>query len=128
MGRIADAATLEHRDLSRALAAARLATAPEGLNDEAAVFAQEEDRVASAEVLADLVAPRIAEHLRTEVAPIAAPAARATGLPSAPAAAAIAPAPLATAPARPPGTDVPGIADLIDSMLAQQRGPGGSAR
>lgn len=112
-GRDDEAATLEHGELAGALSAARIAA--DGEVDDAALLTQENDRVATAAALADLVAPLLVERLRAEIASLAL---------RAPSAAAAAPAattldPPTPAP-RPPSEAVPAIADLIDGMLSQQ--------
>lgn len=107
-----EAAALEHGELARALSAARIGA--EGEVDEAALLAQESDRVATASALADLVAPLLAERLRAEIASLAirAPGTAAAPIPSAP----DPPPP----PARAPAETAPAIVDLIDGMLSQQ--------
>jgi hypothetical protein len=108
-GKVDDAATLENEDLARALAAARIAT--NNSEQEAAVLAEEAERIINATVLAELLAPMLAEHLRPETVPATTPAV------------AMAPAIAEkTAPVvRPPAEkQLPSIADLIDGMLSQQ--------
>jgi hypothetical protein len=111
-GRDEEAVALEHDELALALSAARIAA--DGEVEESALLAQENDRVAVASALADLVAPLLVERLRAEIASLAMRAPAAAAAPSAPTAN---PPP---APARSPGETVPGIADLIDGMLSQQ--------
>lgn len=108
-GKVDEAAALENEDLARALAAARIAT--NNSEQEAAVLADEAERIANATVLAELLAPMLAEHLRPETAPAAAPSvAMAPAVPDQPS--------KATRP--PPEKNVPSIADLIDGMLSQE--------
>lgn len=113
-GEIDEAAALEHGELRGAVAAARIAS--DGAPDEAAaIFAEEADRVASAQTLAELLAPLLAARLGRE--PSAAP-----GVPATPVSAASDP-PASEAAGRHASGEVPPIADLIDSMLAQQNAP-----
>lgn len=90
---------------------------------EAEVLAEEAQRVSSACILAELLAPLIAEQLRDGVAP----ASRVSAVVSRPT---DKPAPVEPLPRRealPAG--VPGIADLIDGMLSQENAfSGGRAR
>jgi hypothetical protein len=77
----------------------------------AALLSAEENRVADALLLAELLAPLLAEHIR----------------PLAPATDSVPPAPAPRESLRPhpphhPGEPAPSIADLIDSMLGQERG------
>jgi hypothetical protein len=109
-GRDADASVLERGDFSRALSAAR-ATSDSPVN-ETSLLAAESDRVADACVLADVLAPLLAEQLRP-----GAPASLAAVSPEAASTAVSTPTP-STRPSRVP---VPGIADLIDGMLSQER-------
>lgn len=105
-----DAAQLENRDLARALAEARIAT--NNSEEEAIVLAQEAERVANAAVLAELIAPMVAEQVRVEsqrIAPQNIPAA--------------APAGPTTKAARPRPESVPTIADMLDGMLSQEPAP-----
>lgn len=122
-----EAATLEHTELPRALAAARLAT--DNHSEEAAVFHEEAERVASAQLVAELMAPLLARQLRAELPALSARPApafssQAVATPKLPAA----PAPAEST--RPPSTEAPGIADFIDSMLSQQKAapPSSSSR
>jgi hypothetical protein len=109
-GRDADASVLEREDLSRALSAARAAT--DSPVNETTLLAAESDRVADAGVLADVLAPLLAERLRADApTPIAAVSAE-------PASTAVS---TLTPLTRPPRASVPGIADLIDGMLSQER-------
>lgn len=98
------AADLEHGELRRALTAARV-SAPDAV-DEAALLAEESSRVANAAVLAELLAPMLAARLAGVAAvPTSSPPTRRDAAPARAAAAA----------------GPPGIADLIDGMLAQQQ-------
>ena len=114
-GKIHEAAELENTEFARALAAARIAS--NNGDEEAAVLAAEAERVTSACVLAELLAPLLAERLRaapvTAAAPetLEAPAIREREKPAAP------------APVRPTSEKVPSIADLIDGMLSQETFP-----
>lgn len=77
-----------------------------------AIFATEEKRLADAQVLAEVLAPLIAEQLRARPPALSAPSRRAS------------PAPVDLAEktaARPPRSAAPNIADFIDDMLAQER-------
>jgi hypothetical protein len=113
-GKNDDAAALENEELAQALSAARIAT--NNSEEEAAVLAQEAERVSNATVLAELLAPILAEHLRADVP-----------LVSAPQIAAVPVLPEKTPkPTRSPAASVPNIADLIDGMLSQ-RAPASSA-
>ena len=109
-GKTDEAVALENDDLARALASARFAT--NNSEQEAAVLTEEAERVSAATVLAELLAPMLAEHLRTaEPAPAIAPIVAATPvMPEKP-----------SKPIRPPAEKiVPSIADLIDGMLSQE--------
>jgi hypothetical protein len=108
-GKHDEAATVEHEDLARALSAARIAT--HNSEQEAAVLAEEAERVSNATVLAELLAPMLAEHLRVDTAPAPAPA-----VVTAP----IAPEKPSKASRPPAEKNVPSIADLIDGMLSQE--------
>ncbi|HVU24407.1 MAG TPA: hypothetical protein VHE13_09810 [Opitutus sp.] len=100
-GRTAEAAELERADLSDALAAARRESTA---FDEAALLAAEDERIADARLLAELLAPMLAS--RVSAAPASA---RVTG-----------PVPV---PARAPRTgSAPPVADLLDEMLTQAAG------
>ena len=99
IGRADEAVQLENSDLPAALAAARRA----GVDvDESALFAGEDERVADALLLAELLAPMLASRLPS------APRLPAAGPPSAPARA-----------SRSRTASSPQVADLIDDMLAQ---------
>lgn len=114
-GRDDEANALEHGELAVALSTARIDA--DGEVDEAALLAQESDRVATASVLADLVAPLLAERLRAEIASLALRTPNAAAAPTA------APDPPPPSPPRGPAEAVPAIADLIDGMLTQQKKP-----
>ena len=101
---------MENEDLAQALAAARIAT--NNSEQEAAVLTEEAERVSAALVLAELLAPMLAEHLRsTNLVPAVAPVAVA-----APVLEEKLPKPSPPVPEK----HVPSIADLIDGMLSQQ--------
>lgn len=103
-----DAAELENTELARVLAAARLNDLlPE---EEMRIFHQEAERVANASVLAELLAPLLAEELGT--APRFAPAVS----PSSPTPAHPKPANVP----RPAPEKPPSITDLLDGMLSQE--------
>jgi hypothetical protein len=110
-GKMDDAAALENEELAGALTHARIAT--NNSDDEAAILAEEAERVSSATVLAELLAPMLAEHLRAE------------SLPAQPPPVAVAPASSEPKPRvnRPTVEKAPGIADLIDGMLSQRPPP-----
>ena len=111
-GKNEEATQLENSEFARVLAAARIAS--NNGDEEAGVLAEEAERVSSACVLAELLAPLLAERLRTQPSPISVSE--------------TAPAPVSTvrekeksaAPVRPPPDKVPSIADLIDGMLSQE--------
>lgn len=107
-GKNDEAARLENQDLARALAEARIAT--NNSEEEAVVFAQEVERVANAAVLAELIAPMVAEQVRAASPRIPAP----SNNPAAP------PAEQIPKAARPHQDAVPTIADMLDGMLAQE--------
>ena len=75
-----------------------------------ALFATEAERVANAALLAELVAPMLADHLRPLTAPAIAP---------------VAVAPVASLPptAKPVQPRPGSIADFIDDMIAQEKPP-----
>lgn len=109
-GRIEEAARLEYGDLVRAMTEAT--TSVEAEISWSTLFAAEEKRVADASILAELLAPLLAEQLHLS------PAQPATaGL------AAVLDAFPAKSPRRPPapGAAPPEVADLIEGMLAQER-------
>jgi hypothetical protein len=107
-GKTEDADRLENSEFAHALSAARIAS--NSGDEEAAVLAKEAERVASACVLAELLAPLLAERLRADAQPF-----MATQTATVPVAIE---KPVVTA--RPPAQIVPSIADLIDGMLSQQ--------
>ena len=111
-GKVDDAAHLENQDLARALAEARIAT--NNHEEEAAVLAQEAERVANATVLAELLAPMVAEQVRAASPRIPAPP---SNTPVA------APAEQTSKAARPRRESVPTIADMLDGMLSQDPAP-----
>ena len=108
-GKIDEATQLENIELARALAVARLT--PHTADEESALLAEEAERVANASVLAELLAPMLAEHLRVDTAPAPAPVV---------VAASIAPEKPSKASRPPAEKNVPSIADLIDGMLSQE--------
>lgn len=117
------AAEIEHDELSRALATARL-SAPDAV-DEAALFARELERVETAVLTAELLAPLLAEQLRPIIEQ--AREREATAHPSArPDFSRHSPPPSASTPRS--SDSPPQIADLIEGMLAQQRPPAASRR
>lgn len=104
-GHLDEAAALESAEFARALSAARKASRTGG--DEAAVLAAEAERVSTACLLAEMIAPLLAECLRAEWPSFA--AARAPARTASPR---VAPS------SRTPSAAPPGIADLIDGMLS----------
>lgn len=112
-GRDAEATSLEHAEFSRALSAARAAS--KAGDEEAQLLAAEAERVSTACLLAEMVAPLIAEQLRAEL-PV---------LSGAPLAVAKMPARLAasTPKSRPAPAGPPSITDLIDGMLSLESSP-----
>jgi hypothetical protein len=116
-GRAAEAASLESAEFSRALTAARSASKTGG--EEARVLAEEAERVSAACLLAEVVAPLLAECLRED--PDAAIALKPTAAPdlsSSRRTIAAAPRPAAA-----PSRATPTITDLIDGMLSLDAGP-----
>jgi hypothetical protein len=111
-GKNQEAAELQNAEFSKALAAAR--TASEADQTEATLLAEEAERVSSACLLAEILAPLLAEHLRGE-----SPAVSKVEVPLAEVAPPEQPA-IAARNHEPLPTSVPGIADLIDGMLSQQ--------
>lgn len=115
-GHSVEAARLQSTELSRAVSTLRqsLAGDPEIETKLGALFALEEERVANATVLAEILLPL----LRESAAP-SAPRAAATAPPSAD----------RRRSSRPPAAAAaPGIADFIDEMIQQERAaPGASA-
>jgi hypothetical protein len=118
------AQSLDH-DLSEALATVRAVHGPDSIheNDLLDLFRAEQLRVTDAALLAELLVPKLAAFLRStglSASPFAEPAPRASSTPR-PAPAPSRPplsasSPLPAAPAGPPG-----IADLLDGMLEQDR-------
>jgi hypothetical protein len=104
-GRPADARALEEGDFATALAAIRVDAGPGPETEERVqtVLAAEEDRVADAGALAELLLPLLAQHLRNAPIAEAPPAARAR--------------PVKTSAPH----EAPSVADFIDDMLAQER-------
>jgi hypothetical protein len=116
------AGSLDH-DLSEALATVRAAHGSDSIHesDLLDLFRAEQLRVTDAAVLAELLAPKIAAYLRTHglsASPFAEAAPRAPAISPAPPRSPpfSASSPLPAAPAGPPG-----IADLLDGMLEQDR-------
>ncbi len=107
-GRTEDATGIEHGELLQALATARL-TAPDAV-DEPALLAEEADRVANANLLAELLAPLIAAKIPGAGASSGEPVSAKTSGAARPAATVTSAAP-----------SVPNITDLIDGMLAQDK-------
>lgn len=111
-GKSDEAAVLEETELASALAHARVTADSD--DSEAKLLADEGERVSNASAFAELLAPLLAERLRADLR-FATPV---TASPHSNANSAAAPA---AQPARPLGSEVPGIADLIDGMLSQER-------
>ena len=105
-----DAAQLENQDLARALAEARIAT--NNSEEEAIVLAQEAERVANAAVLAELIAPMVAEQVRADLPRVAAPQNSPIATPDE-----------SSKAVRPRRESVPTIADMLDGMLSQEPSP-----
>lgn len=114
-GAAAEARELERTELAEALSAARAESPP--ARPESDLLAQESNRVAEAQLLAELLAPLLADRLRG-AAPEFAPRSATAAAPAAPRAAPP-PTPRVTAP--PPPAAAPSITDLIDGMLSQDR-------
>lgn len=118
-GKNDEASELERNDFFPAITAAR--QAPEAAQMEMRILAEENERVASASVLAELLAPLLATKLQaTGAGPLA--AAAAVRKPESPLAA----PPRRARVASPENSEtaaagVPGIADMIDGMLSQER-------
>lgn len=117
-----EAARLQSTELSRAVRALRqsLTGDADGEAQLRALFAREEERVANASVLAEILLPMLRES-----ATASAPRALAT----APSLAAAPPSADRRRSSRPPAAaTAPGIADFIDEMIQQERAaPGTSA-
>lgn len=113
-GRPAEALDLEIDELRKAMAEARLASGGDE-ETEAAVLAQEHERVANATVIAELMAPMLAERLRAQM-PSAAVSTSAAVSRNPPPTSSPAAAPVQN---KMPPANAPSIADLLDGMLAQ---------
>jgi hypothetical protein len=111
-GRSDEAQEVEHGEFARALAVARV-SAPDQ-TDEEALLACEDERVANAAVLAELLAPMLTRHLAAMAPPV-------SPLGPAEPEAATKSAPVAAGSDRAGAADVPPIADLIEGMLSQER-------
>jgi hypothetical protein len=109
-GRDAEATSLEHAEFSRALSAARAAS--KAGDEEAGVLAAEAERVSTACLLAEMVAPLIAEQLRAELPGLAGGAVAVAKMPARGVSVATAPK------SRPAPAAPPSITDLIDGMLS----------
>lgn len=103
---------MEIDEFAKVLASARAASGGDE-EAEAAVLAQENERVANATVLAELVAPLLAERLHAQMP---APAVSAS---ASPVRKNISPPASAPMPSKTPALTPPSIADLLDGMLAQ---------
>lgn len=123
-GHPADALDLELEELPKALAAAREA-AGENADMAASVLAQEAERVTNASILAELVAPLLADRLNARAA-TAAPVPAAAPSPAAAFRKSPAPPPAAPVAPKPAVQTAPSIADLLDGMLAQSPALSGS--
>ncbi len=110
-GKTAEASSLENSEFSRSLAAARAAS--RSGTEEAEVLAAEAERVSTACLLAEMVAPLLAECLRDELQGTPVTTAARAEAKSTRAVSAASPAPV---PDRP--TTSPSITDLIDGMLS----------
>ena len=110
-GKIDDAAELEHGEFAHAVSVARIAAVAG--EDEAAILSAEAERVANAGILAELLAPLLAEHLRTD------PRLTASRAPISATVPIEKPKPVPAV--RPSAPVIPSITDLIDGMLAQER-------
>ncbi|MCR6657040.1 MAG: hypothetical protein NVV63_14795 [Opitutus sp.] len=110
-GKTAEAASLESSELSRSLAAARAAS--RNGTEEARVLAAEAERVSTACLLAEIVAPLLAECLRDELQFVATNTAAKADAPSTRTVSAVRPESAKERPATPPN-----ITDLIDGMLS----------
>lgn len=107
-GQLDDAAQLEATDLTALLAVCRRTSHDAEIGPRLeAIFAAEEERVANAAILAELLLPLLSRELRAS-------------FPAAPLISADSPSAsgAASAPPRPPRTDPPDIAGFIDEMLA----------
>lgn len=108
-GKKEEAERLENGEFAHALSVAR--EAADNGDTEATVLAEEAERVSSACVLAELLAPLLAEKLRADAHSFAV-------APQVPVTQSVPEKSPGTA--RPPAENVPSIADLIDGMLSQQ--------
>jgi hypothetical protein len=106
-GRTDEATALENAELTAAVAEARVSGDP--AVDESALLAGEDERVADARLLAELIAPLLATRLNT-----LAPRPSSSAEPFAPAREAV--------PTRPASSTLQ-IADMIDDMLTQAAAP-----
>jgi len=113
-GRNEEAADLEHGELPRVLTAARIqSSAPD--QEEAAVFAEEAERLANATVTAEILASLLAERLRLPAVEPRAENPRPAATAATPRANEFPPAP-----PRPVPATSPTITDLLDGMLSQE--------
>ena len=121
-GQNEEASALERSEFSEVLSSAR--KAPEAAQNETRILAEESERVASASILAELLAPILAKKLQAPVLTSVettspAPARKTeTSLSAPPRRARVSSAENSESPA---AAGVPGIADLIDGMLSQER-------
>ena len=119
-GKSDEASALEQNEFADALAAAR--TAPEATQKEIRILAEESERIASANVLAELLAPLLANKLQSAViAPADAATAVSIRKPDAVLAAPPRRARVSSPESPESAAGVPGIADMIDGMLSQER-------
>lgn len=115
LGKEDEALALERSEYRFVLSQARAEA--ESIVDEANLLASEAERVEAAALLAEVLAPLLAERLRSA----GEPAPTSVALP-APAQFVSSKSPTApAAPSRPTPAVVPGVADLIEGMLLQQR-------
>lgn len=112
-GHADEADEIEHGELARALAVARL-SAPDQIAEEA-IFATEDERVANAAVLAELLVPMLSRAFAPALAHVPTPN---VDQPAAASPDAVAAAPK---PPRSEAGEVAPIADLIEGMLSQER-------
>jgi hypothetical protein len=116
-----EASALEQNEFAEVLTAAR--KAPQATQEETRILAEESERVASASLLADLLAPLLANKLQSAVTAAAETAAPISTRKSD---AVLTSPPRRARVASPEAPDsaaagVPGIADMIDGMLSQER-------
>ncbi|MEO7599762.1 MAG: hypothetical protein ABIV50_12565 [Opitutus sp.] len=111
-GKADEATQLEADDLARALAVARIASTNN--EDEIGIMVSEAERVSNAVVLAELLAPMLAEYLRVHAPQEAAAKSvvASAAVEKAKVVPALAPRPIPDKP--------PSIADFIDGMLSQE--------